>query len=85
MDGHTLFFLVAGSEASTPAVLAKIAFPAIRDGWMTGPVGAVTGSATGVGDGAGGSACASEKTTCFRLVAMLLIVDGRMGARVVED
>jgi hypothetical protein len=83
VDRLTLFFLVAGSEVSIPAVLAKIAFPAIRDGWITGPVGAAVGCATGVGDGAGASACASEKTTCLRFVDMLL--RGRIDARYVED
>jgi hypothetical protein len=73
VDGLTLFFLVAGSEVSIPAVLAKIAFPAIRDGWMTGPVGAGAGCATEGAAGAGASACASEKTTCLRLVAMVYV------------
>jgi hypothetical protein len=73
MDGHTFVFLDDGSEVSIPAVLAKIAFPAIRDGWITGPVGAAAGSANDGAAGAGASACASEKTTCLRLVAMLYV------------
>jgi hypothetical protein len=65
---HTLVFLTDGSATSTtPAVLAKIAFPAIRDGWITGPVSAGAGeSATE------GGAWASEKSPCLRLVAMLV-------------
>jgi len=69
----TLFFLAAGSDGSIPAVFAKTAFPAIREGWIMGPARGADDSGAGEAAWAGASACASEKSTCLRLVDMLVM------------